>query len=153
MNAGAAMARGDVFLFLHADTWLESGAFDAIESAIANERIVGGGFERRVRTESFFLRATCAMAALRNHAIGWHLGDQAIFCRAKIFRELGGFATMRAFEDVDFSRRLARNGKLVTLRPPVLSSARRFAEGPMKRTAKDVLLTMRYLLRPSAFRV
>src|ERR1041385_4569557 len=82
MNAGAAMARGDVFLFLHADTWLESGAFDAIESAMVNERIVGGGFERRFRTESFFLRATCAMAALRNHAIGWHLGDQAIFCRA-----------------------------------------------------------------------
>jgi hypothetical protein len=60
---------------------------------------------------------------------------------------------MRAFEDVDFSRRLARKGRLVTLRPPVLSSARRFAEGAVKRTAKDIFLTMRYLLRPAVFRV
>ena len=153
MNAGAAVARGDVFLFLHADTWLEPGAFPAIESAMANERVVGGGFERRFRTGSFFLRTTCVMAAVRNRAIGWHLGDQAIFCRARIFRELGGFANMRAFEDVDFSRRIARKGRLVTLRPPVLSSARRFAEGAVKRTAKDIFLTMRYLLRPAVFRV
>jgi rSAM/selenodomain-associated transferase 2 len=153
MNAGAAAAGGDVFLFLHADTWLEPGALVAIERAMADERVVGGGFERRFRTDSLFLRTTCAMAAVRNRMIGWHLGDQAIFCRAKIFRELGGFANMRAFEDVDFSRRLGRKGKLVTLRPPVLSSARRFTEGPVKRTAKDLFLTMRYLLRPSAFRV
>lgn len=153
MNAGAAAASGDVFLFLHADTWLEPGAFEAIGRAMADRRVAGGAFERRFRTESFFLRATCAMAALRNCAIGWHLGDQAIFCRARIFQELGGFANMLAFEDVDFSRRLACKGRLVTLRPPVLSSGRRFAEGAVKRTAKDLFLTMRYLLRPSGFRV
>ena len=153
MNAGAAAATGDVFVFLHADTWLEPGALGAIDRAMADECVVGGGFERRFRTDSLFLRMTCAMAAVRNRMIGWHLGDQAIFCRAKSFRELGGFANMRAFEDVDFSRRLGRKGKLVTLRPAVLSSARRFAEGPVKRTAKDLFLTMRYLLRPSAFRV
>jgi rSAM/selenodomain-associated transferase 2 len=153
MNTGAAAASGEVFLFLHADTWLEPGAFVSIERAMADPRVVGGAFERRFRTESLFLRATCAMAALRDRAIGWHLGDQAIFCRAVIFRELGGFANMSAFEDVDFSRRLAGKGRLVTLRPPVLSSGRRFAEGAVKRTAKDIFLTMRYLLRPAAFRV
>lgn len=153
MNAGAAIATGDVFLFLHADTWLAPGSFDSINAALADSRVVGGAFERRFRTNSLFLRVTCALAATRNHAIGWHLGDQAIFCRAEIFRDLGGFADMRAFEDVDFSRRLGRKGRLVTLRPPVLTSARRFAEGPVKRTAKDLVLTMRYLLRPRAFTV
>jgi rSAM/selenodomain-associated transferase 2 len=153
MNAGAGAATGDVFVFLHADTWLEPGGFDSIARAMADGRVVGGGFERRFRTESFFLKATCTLAAVRNRAIGWHLGDQAIFCRAEIFRELGGFANMRAFEDVDFSRRLGRKGRLVTLRPAVLSSGRRFAEGAVKRTGKDFFLTMRYLLRPTAFRV
>jgi rSAM/selenodomain-associated transferase 2 len=153
MNAGAAAATADVFLFLHADTWLQPGAFHSMESALSDTRVVGGAFERRFRTSSLFLRATCALAKFRNHALGWHLGDQAIFCRAEAFRELGGFANMRAFEDVDFSRRLARKGRLVTLRPPVLTSARRFAEGPVKRTSKDLILTMRYLLRPAAFRV
>jgi rSAM/selenodomain-associated transferase 2 len=153
MNAGAEMATGDVFLFLHADTWLPAGAFDAIGAAMKDPGVVGGAFRRRFRTKSIFLQTTCALAALRNRAIGWHLGDQAIFCRAEIFRELGGFANMRAFEDVDFSRRLARKGRLVTLGPPVLSSARRFDEGAVKRTAKDLILTMRYLLRPDEFRV
>jgi rSAM/selenodomain-associated transferase 2 len=153
MNAGAASARGDVFLFLHADTWLPTGAFDSMNVALADKRVVGGAFARQFRTNSLFLKFTCALAAIRNRAIGWHLGDQGIFCRAKTFRELGGFANMRAFEDVDFSRRLAKKGRLVTLRPAVLSSARRFDEGAVKRTAKDLVLTMRYLLRPGAFRV
>jgi rSAM/selenodomain-associated transferase 2 len=153
MNAGAAAATGNAFLFLHADTWLPDGAFDLINAALKGPDVVGGAFERTFRSDSVFLKITCALARFRNHAIGWHLGDQAIFCRAEVFRELGGFANMRAFEDVDFSRRLSRKGRLVTLRPPVLSSARRFREGAVKRTAKDLVLTLRYLLRPDAFRV
>ena len=151
MNVGAAQATGDMFLFLHADTWLQPGCLDALRTEIGDA--VGGGFERRFRNNSHFLQFTCALAAVRNRAIGWHLGDQAIFCRAATFRELSGFANMRAFEDVDFSRRLSREGRLVTLGPPVLTSARRFEEGTVKRTAKDLFLTMRYLLRPKSFHV
>jgi rSAM/selenodomain-associated transferase 2 len=153
MNAGAAAASGEIFLFLHADTWLPTGGFNAVNGAFKNSAVVGGAFQRRFRTKSVFLSLTCALAIFRNRTIGWHLGDQVIFCRAEVFRELGGFANMQAFEDVDFSRRLARKGRLVTLGPPVLSSARRFDEGAVKRTAKDIILTMRYLLRPEAFRV
>jgi uncharacterized protein len=153
MNAGAAIATGDVFLFLHADTWLQPGALDSLSAALADDKVVGGAFERRFRAKSIFLRSTCALATLRNRVIGWHFGDQAIFCRAKTFRDLGGFAKMRAFEDVDFSRRLASKGKLVTVSPPVLTSARRFANGAVSRTIKDFFLTMRYLLGREAFRL
>jgi len=153
MNAGAEIATGAIFLFLHADTWLQPGSLDSIRAVMRRPKTVGGAFERRFRCDSFFLRFTCALATFRNRAVGWHLGDQAIFCRAEIFRELGGFANMRAFEDVDFSRRLARKGRIVTLRPHVLSSARRFEQGAVKRTVKDLLLTLRYLLRPNAFKV
>lgn len=153
MNAGAAAASGDAFLFLHADTWLGDGALDCLAEALRDAKVVGGAFERRFRTSSIFLKTTCALAILRNRAIGWHLGDQAIFCRADVFRELAGFANMRAFEDVDFSRRMARKGRLVTLRPAVLTSARRFEEGAVARTAKDLILTARYLLRPESFRM
>lgn len=153
MNAGAAISNGDVFLFLHADTWLEPGALDSIQTALGDPTVVGGAFERRFRSDSLFLKFTCALATIRNRAIGWHLGDQAIFCRAKVFCEIGGFGKMRSFEDVNFSRCLARKGKVVTLRPPVLSSARRFGEGPVRRTVKDLFLTMRYLLCPESFKV
>ncbi|HUS34086.1 MAG TPA: TIGR04283 family arsenosugar biosynthesis glycosyltransferase [Verrucomicrobiae bacterium] len=153
MNAGAAIAKGDVFLFLHADTWLRGGALDSISRAMEDSEVVGGAFQRWFRTDSIFLKATCALATFRNRAIGWHLGDQGIFCRSEIFRGLGGFANMRALEDVDFSRRMGRKGRLVTLGPAVLTSARRFEEGALRRTAKDLVLTARYLLRPKSFRV
>jgi rSAM/selenodomain-associated transferase 2 len=153
MNAGAAIATGAIFLFLHADTWLQPGALDSLRAAMQNPRVVGGAFERRFRGNSGFLKFTCALAAIRNRLIGWHLGDQGIFCRAEVFRELAGFANYRAFEDVDFSRRLAGKGRLVTLRPPVLSSARRFESGVVRRTVKDLALTLRYLLRPETFKV
>lgn len=153
MNAGAAAASGNIFLFLHADTWLQAGALDSLARAMEDSMVVGGAFQRWFRGKSIFLKATCALANVRNHAIGWHLGDQGIFCRAEIFRALGGFANMRAFEDVDFSRRLTSKGRLVTLRPGVLTSARRFEEGPVTRTAKDLFLTAHYLLRPQSFRM
>jgi rSAM/selenodomain-associated transferase 2 len=146
MNLGAERSKGEILLFLHADTILPEAALDSIEGALKNDRVVGGGFARRFDSPSVFLKWTCVLAEIRNRAIGWFLGDQAIFVRRSTFSELGGFSAMDRFEDLDFSRRLARAGRLVVLRPPALSSARRFArEGPLRRTARDLLLTMRYL--------
>jgi rSAM/selenodomain-associated transferase 2 len=153
MNAGAAVARGSVFLFLHADTWLQPGALASIEKAMQAPAVVGGAFVRKFRSQSIFLSLTCGLARLRNNAIGWHLGDQAIFCRKQTFEALGGFAEMRAFEDLDFSRRLSRSGRIVTLTPAVLTSARRFDNGPVRRTLSDLGMTLRYLLHPASFRV
>ncbi len=148
MNLGASLARGEVLLFLHADTHLQAGALMAIREALRDPRVVGGAFARRYDSRSMMLALTCRLAALRNRAIGWHLGDQAMFVRAEIFRNSGGFAEVAQFEDLDFSRRLARLGRVVTLRPAVLSSARRFTRrGALLTTVRDVLLTCRYLLR------
>lgn len=147
MNLGARQARGEVFLFLHADTRLAPGALLAIREALRDPRVVGGAFARRYDSPSRVLAATCRLARLRNRLVGWHLGDQAIFARCHIFQRCGPFAEVAQFEDLDFSRQLARCGRIVTLRPPVLSAARRFAQdGALWRTAKDFLLTCRYLL-------
>ena len=146
MNLGAASARGAVFLFLHADTRLGAGALMAIREALRDPRVVGGAFARRYDSASCVLAATCGLAAWRNRLVGWHLGDQAIFARCHVFQRCGPFAEVDRFEDLDLSRRIARCGRLVTLQPPVLSAARRFAkDGPLLRTAKDFLLTCRYL--------
>ena len=146
MNLGATDARGDILLFLHADTVLPAEAASAIASALQDQRIVGGAFRRRFETGSLFLRGTALLTRLRNFALGWHLGDQGIFVRRDIFERLHGFADFDRFEDLDFSRRMARLGKVVTLAPPVLTSARRFDRlGPVRQTTRDFLLTMRYL--------
>ena len=147
MNIGAAQAGGEVFLFLHADTRLAPGALIAIRDALREPRVIGGAFVRRYDSPSPVLAATCWLAQIRNRLMGWHLGDQAIFARCHVFQRCGPFAEVAQFEDLDLSRRLSRCGRIVTLRPPVLSAARRFAkDGALLRTAKDLLLTCRYLL-------
>ena len=136
MNHGAQSARGDVFLFLHADTRLAQNALAGI----------GGGFARRYDSPSWFLRATCALAGIRTRLSGWFLGDQAIFVRRDVFERLTGFRNFDLFEDLDFSRRMRREGRVVSLHSPVVSSARRFAlYGPCRTTWTDLMTTWRYL--------
>lgn len=146
MNLGAAHARGEVLLFLHADTLLPSGGLEQLASALRDDSTLGGAFTRRFDSHSPWLRLTCWLADWRGRWLGWHLGDQAIFARRAVFDELGGFRQLPLFEDLDFSRRLARRGGVVTLDPPVSSSARRFAaRGPLRTTLSDFWLTCRYL--------
>ena len=146
MNLGATQAEGDILLFLHADTILRACALARIERALNDARFVGGAFARRYDSNSWWLRVTCALAEIRGRSSGWFLGDQAIFVRADIFREMGGFKDFAIFEDLDFSRRLRVAGRTVILRPAVISAARRFEQcGPWRTTWSDFLLTCRYL--------
>jgi len=155
MNEGRRLANGNVLLFLHADTLLAPLALEAIASAMRRSQVVGGAFARRYASRSVFLRMTCLLAELRGRTFGWFLGDQAIFVRSEVFDSLGGFREWEIFEDLDFSRRMQRVGEVVTLRPPVVSSARRFsARGPVRTTLSDFWLTCQYLLgKPVARRL
>lgn len=151
MNLGAQAAAGDVLLFLHADTQLPRGGIAQIAAALRDEQAGGGAFARRYASDSILLRFTCKLAEWRGAVFGWHLGDQAMFVRRTLFERLGGFAGLDVFEDLDFSRRLRRVSRTVTLRPPVVSHARRFeALGPAATTWRDLLLTLRYMRRGPA---
>jgi rSAM/selenodomain-associated transferase 2 len=146
LNLGAQHAVGATLLFLHADTTLPEQAIEKIVEAMSRPDVAGGAFARRYASPSFVLRATCLLARCRNHLIGWHLGDQAMFVRRAVFFRLGGFREVDLFEDLDFSRRLKHFGHIVTLTPGVTSSARRFEKGATRTTLRDFGLTMRYLI-------
>ena len=154
MNQGRRLAHGDVLLFLHADTLIAPVALEKIADAVRRRQVVGGAFARRYASQSVFLRTTCLLAELRGRMFGWFLGDQAIFVRTEVFDALGGFREWEIFEDLDFSRRMGRIGRVVTLRPPVVSSARRFSDrGAVRTTLCDFWLTCQYLLgKPSIAR-
>jgi len=146
LNLGARHARGQILLFLHADTVLPEGALDQIVDALQDSQTMGGAFARRYASSSRVLRLTCLLARCRNRLIGWHLGDQAMFVRRDVFFQLGGFREVELFEDLDFSRRLKKAGRLVTLLPCVTSSPRRFMRaGPARTILRDFFLTVRYL--------
>ncbi|MEX2579354.1 MAG: TIGR04283 family arsenosugar biosynthesis glycosyltransferase [Verrucomicrobiales bacterium] len=148
LNLGAASSRGDLLLFLHADTLVAEAALETlIETFDGESDVVGGGFVRVFDSSSLFLKATCRMAAWRNRRFGLFLGDQGMFVRRAVFDGIGGFNEgLPLGEDVDFSLRMRKAGKTVVLAPPVISSARRFAKrGAIRQTCTDFLLARRLL--------
>jgi GT2 family glycosyltransferase len=149
MNLGAGTARGDVLLFLHADTRLPENWRTVLASGMQRDALcVGGAFRRRFDSPSLFLRATSRLADWRSSQFGWFLGDQAMFVRRDIFRTLDGFAPLQKCEDLDFSIRLKRAGRCRLLPATVISSSRRFEQhGPFRQTLRDFATAIRFVMQ------
>lgn len=133
MNRGAAGARADVLLFLHADTVLPPGAVDSIRAAIRAGR-TWGRFDVRLDGRGTGFRVIERMMNLRSALTGIATGDQAMFVLRDTFTLLGGFGPLPLMEDVDLSRRLKWTGGPAIIRTPVVTSARRWRAGGVGRT-------------------
>ncbi|MFQ5667209.1 MAG: TIGR04283 family arsenosugar biosynthesis glycosyltransferase [Candidatus Binatia bacterium] len=134
MNAGALRARGDILLFLHADTLLPDGFAEAVMSTCARPGVVGGRFDVELDPATPLLHLTAALMNWRSRLTGIATGDQAIFVRRDVFARLGGFKQIPLMEDIDMSRRLKRAGHVVCLRQRVITSARRWHKNGVART-------------------
>lgn len=126
MNAGASHSRADVLLFLHADTQLPDGARQAVEDALTDPACVGGRFDLRFERDTGPAWLIARLISLRSRWSGIATGDQALFVRREVFVSLGGFADIPILEDVDFTRRLKRSGRVIPLRALVTTSYRRW---------------------------
>lgn len=126
MNAGASHSLADVLLFLHADTQLPDGARQAVEEALADPACVGGRFDLRFERDTGMAWLIARLISLRSRWSGISTGDQALFVRREVFVNLGGFADLPIMEDVDFTRRLKRGGRVIPLRALVKTSYRRW---------------------------
>lgn len=133
-NAGAARAKGEVLLFLHADSRLPVTAAARIRRALVDPGAVGGRFDVRLDHGGLLLRTVEGMINWRSRHTGIHTGDQAIFVRRAVFERLGGFESIPLFEDVRLTTRLRRHGRVVAVRDRVTTSARRWVEGGRWRT-------------------
>jgi rSAM/selenodomain-associated transferase 2 len=133
MNAGAAVAAGDVLLFLHADTALPADALSLVRAAL--ERSAWGRFDVRIDGRSRWLPVVAALMNFRSRATGIATGDQAIFVRRAAFDAVGGFPDQALMEDIELSKRLrARAGPPACLRAKVVTSGRRWDERGAMRT-------------------
>jgi rSAM/selenodomain-associated transferase 2 len=133
MNAGAAVAQGQVLLFLHADTQLPENAAGLIQQALGPDR-VWGRFDVHIEGNSPMLRVVATLMNWRSRWSGIATGDQAIFVRTDVFRQLGGYADQPLMEDIELSRRLLAFAKPVCLRQRVLTSGRRWQTRGVWRT-------------------
>jgi len=133
MNAGAAVAGGDVLFFLHADSFPPPDTLRLIAETLADRRAVGGAFEHLFAERSASLRLITYVNRVRYRITRNYYGDQGLFVRASVFRELGGYGDLRLLEDLDFAQRLKRRGRSILVREPLRTSGRRFlSRGPWR---------------------
>jgi rSAM/selenodomain-associated transferase 2 len=144
MNAGAAAARGESLLFLHADTALPAGFEASIARALADPDVVGGRFDVRLDNPAWPYRLIGGLMNWRSRLSGISTGDQALFVRRAVFEALGGYLEIPLMEDIEFTSRLKRRGRLAALRDRVVTSARKWEREGVLRTVL-LMWTLRLL--------
>ncbi len=133
MNAGAAAARGEVLLFLHADTRLAAGAYSSLVEALRDPAVLGGNFRLHFDGGDRFSRLLGAWYRVQRR-LGVYYSDSAIWLRRGAFDRLGGFRTLPIMEDYDLVRRLECAGRTACLPGPAVTSARRWRALGLPRT-------------------
>jgi rSAM/selenodomain-associated transferase 2 len=147
MNAGAAIATGDIFLFLHGDCQLPPQFATLIQAALTTPNVIAGAFELRINAPDRGLRWIETAVNWRSRYLQMPYGDQAIFLRATTFQQLGGFPVQPIMEDFEFVQRLRKLGKIAIVPAPVLVSARRWQKlGIFKTTLINQAIVLAYRL-------
>lgn len=141
MNAGAARAKGNALLFLHADTLLPNDWSRVVRELLGQPGVVAGSFEFRV-AESFAGRWLVEWTTnLRSRWLQNPYGDQTQFLRRGLFEELGGFADLPIMEDYELNQRLRRVGRIATADAVAITSGRRWKRlGIVKTTLTNKLM-------------
>lgn len=148
MNAGAAVARGEILIFLHVDTRLPEMALEKISLVLEDEKYAGGAFGLGIDSDRLLLKYIAARTSFRSRLNRIPYGDQAIFIRKDYFNRIGRFKEIPLMEDVDLMRRIKKDGKRIyILRDKVTTSPRRWErDGALYTTVRNRILVALFYL-------
>lgn len=148
MNRGASIAKGDILVFLHADTLLPDRVLEKIDSALRDGKYICGAFDLGIDSDETIFKIISSMASLRTRLTQIPYGDQAIFIRREYFDKVNGYPDIPLMEDVALMRRLKREGYKISIIPDrVITSPRRWKkEGVLYTTLRNWIVFILYIL-------
>ncbi len=124
MNRGAAVAKGEWLLFLHADTQLPENFMALWQEQVVSGERCWGRFDIRLSGDQRTFRLIEKVINLRSRLSGIATGDQGIFIQRELFEQVGGFASIPLMEDIEICKRLKKTGRPLCLRSRVVTSSR-----------------------------
>ncbi len=134
MNAGAAIARGTVLLFLHADCVVPENADRLIADNLRAHRGSWGRFDVRLDGAHPLFRVIEFMMNLRSRATGIATGDQGLFVTRELFAAAGGFPRLPLMEDIALCKILKSRAAPVCLGARIAVAVRRWQQHGILRT-------------------
>ncbi|MDZ4754674.1 MAG: TIGR04283 family arsenosugar biosynthesis glycosyltransferase, partial [Phycisphaerae bacterium] len=154
LNAGALLARGHSLLFLHADTTLPRNFAAIVKRTLQDSSVALGAFRFELDRKGTLLGGIELAVKLRCRLFKTPYGDQALFMRSEVFRQLGGFASISLMEDLDLARRARKLGRIVVVGEAAITSARRWeTAGLVRMTAINQACVMGFAMGVSPQRL
>jgi len=151
LAAGSKAAKGDWFLFLHADTALEGGWASSVMVFTSNDRNRerGAVFTFALDDNSPAARRLERMVRWRNRWLGMPYGDQGLLIHRRFYRRLGGYKEIPLMEDVEFIRRIGMS-RLALFDVRAVTSAERYVRsGYIWRALRNLFCLTLFFLRVS----
>lgn len=147
-NAGAREARGDVLIFVDADTIIPATVLAQAVAAVRAGAIGGGARAQMAAGHARWAELMMAGASWLMMTARWAAGC-FIFARRDAFERAGGFdERYYASEEIHLSRALKRQGRFVMINDAVITSGRKAEAFSFTQTVWQFTK----LLRPSALK-
>ena len=144
---GLELARGEIIIFLHADTILPQNWDKLIINALSRKNVVGGAFSLTFDTNHQYLKLLILLSDLFFKVYRELWGDRAIFVRAKILKEHASIMDVPIMEDVKLSAFIKKRGKVLMLKEKVITSSETFIKyGLLRHTFRIIKARLWYAL-------
>lgn len=145
LNLGAFESKLNVFMFAHIDMRLPGDAVETVRQKV-RDGFIGGGFKKSYDHSTWLLRIYIyflnQIYLSRMHCL---VGTNAIFVAREIFEKIKGFSDAAFLEDMMFSERLNKEGRVAIIDHPVIVSSRKyFKNGVIRQILRNIRIVFGY---------